>query len=181
MLKLHLSTWNLDYMIPKGISHTSVQNPTYTFQKRNISSIQENISSIQNYQGLSFLPVTFTGLADLFPQLGSWHGQLCGDIINQLWWSSAKILAGWCRGPEFKSRVWCLLLFHDDILGSLGSNLVFIIPFGITLFLTEYHEWLWKYINEIWERVLANSFSVIHKSKIICSAVQSDLLYSCIL
>jgi hypothetical protein len=53
-------------MIPKGISHTSVQNPTYEFQKRNISSIQEIISSIQNYQGLSFLPVTFPGLADLF-------------------------------------------------------------------------------------------------------------------
>jgi hypothetical protein len=38
-------------MIPKEISHTSVQNPTH-------DSIQENISSIQNYQGLSFLPVT---------------------------------------------------------------------------------------------------------------------------
>jgi hypothetical protein len=58
-------------MIPKEISHTSVQNPTHEFRKRNISSIQENISSIQNYQGLSFLPVTFTGLADLFPQLAS--------------------------------------------------------------------------------------------------------------
>jgi hypothetical protein len=55
----------------KGISHTSVQNLTYEFQKRNISSIQEIISSIQNYQGLSFLPVTFTGFADMFPQLGS--------------------------------------------------------------------------------------------------------------
>ncbi len=53
--------------------------------------------------------------------------------------------------------------------GGLGSYLVFIIPFGINYFLTEYHEWLWKYINEIWERVLANSFSGIHKSKIICS------------
>jgi hypothetical protein len=52
-------------MIPKGISHTSVQSPTYEFQKRNISSIQEIISSIENYQGLSFLPVTFTGLADV--------------------------------------------------------------------------------------------------------------------
>jgi hypothetical protein len=50
--------------------HTSVQNPISEFQKRNISSIQENISFIQNYQGLSFLPVTFTSLADLFPQLG---------------------------------------------------------------------------------------------------------------
>jgi hypothetical protein len=56
-------------MISKGISHTSVQNPTFEFQKRNISSIQETISSIQNYQGLSFLLVTFPGLAGLFPQL----------------------------------------------------------------------------------------------------------------
>jgi hypothetical protein len=71
-------------MIPKGISHNLVQNPTYDFQKRNISSIQEIISSIQNYQGLSFLPVTFTGLADLFPQLGSLHRQLCGVTMYQL-------------------------------------------------------------------------------------------------
>jgi hypothetical protein len=56
-------------MIPKGISHSSIQNPTYEFQERNINSIQENISSIQNYPGLSSLPVTFTGLADLFSQL----------------------------------------------------------------------------------------------------------------
>jgi hypothetical protein len=33
--------------------------------------------------------------------------------------------------PEFKSRLLCLQLFHNDILGSLGSNLVFKIPFGI--------------------------------------------------
>ncbi len=29
----------------------------------------------------SFLPVTFTGLADLFPQLGSWLQQLCGNFM----------------------------------------------------------------------------------------------------
>jgi hypothetical protein len=40
-------------------------------------------------------------------------------------------LASDARGPEFKFRVLCLLLFKNDILGSLGSNLVFIIPFGI--------------------------------------------------
>jgi hypothetical protein len=68
-------------MIQIGISHTSVQNPTYEFQERNIRSIQEIVSSIQNYQGLSFLPVTFTGLADLFPQLGSLYGQLCGEVM----------------------------------------------------------------------------------------------------
>jgi hypothetical protein len=118
-------------MSPKGISHTSVQNPTYKFQKRNISSFQENVSSIQNYQGLSFLPVTFTGSADLFPQLGSSHAQLCGIIVHQHWWSSGKILACDARFPEFKCSVLCLLLFHTYILGSLGSNLAFIIPFGI--------------------------------------------------
>jgi hypothetical protein len=58
-------------MIPKGTSHTSVQNPAYEFQQRNIGYIQENLSSIQNYQGLSFLLVTFPGLADLFPKLES--------------------------------------------------------------------------------------------------------------
>ncbi len=115
---MHLYTWNLDYMIPKGISHISVQIPTNEFQKRNISSIKENISFIQNYLGLSFLPVTFTGLADLFPQLGSWDGQLCGDIMFQLWWSSGKILAYDARGPEFKSRVLCLLLFMMTTLGA---------------------------------------------------------------
>jgi hypothetical protein len=45
-------------MIPKVISHTSVQNSTYEFQERNISSIQEIISSIQNYQVVIFLLVT---------------------------------------------------------------------------------------------------------------------------
>jgi hypothetical protein len=68
-------------MIPKGISHTSVQNPTYEFKKINISSIQENISSIQSYQGLSFLPVTFTGLADLLPQLDLDMHSFVGNIM----------------------------------------------------------------------------------------------------
>jgi hypothetical protein len=39
------------------------------------------LGSIQNYQGLSFLPVTFIGLADLFPQMDldmdSFVGTLC--------------------------------------------------------------------------------------------------------
>ncbi len=46
--------------------------------------------------------------------------------------TTGKILACDARGPEFKSRMLCLLLFYDDILGSLGSNLGFIFPFGIT-------------------------------------------------
>jgi hypothetical protein len=109
-------------MIPKGISHTSVQNPTYEFQKRNISSIQENISSIQNYQGLSFLPVTFTGLADLFHQLGSLHEQLC--VVTCI---------------SFDGPVAKYLLVME---GGLSSNLVCYVYyfFRITYFLTENHE-----------------------------------------
>jgi hypothetical protein len=98
-------------MILKGINHTSVQNPTYEFQKRNISSIQENVSSIQNYQGMSFLPVTFTGFADLYPQLGSWHEQLCGNIVYQALMVQWQNTCSVCRWPEFKSRVWCFILF----------------------------------------------------------------------
>jgi hypothetical protein len=34
------------------------------------------------------------------------------------------------RGPGFEFWVRSLLFFHADILGRLGSNLVFIVPFG---------------------------------------------------
>ncbi len=30
ILKIHLSKWDFDYMIPKGISQTSIPNPKYT-------------------------------------------------------------------------------------------------------------------------------------------------------
>jgi hypothetical protein len=36
-----------------------------------------------------------------------------------------------CRGPGFESWKKSLILFLADILGRLGSNLVFIVPFGI--------------------------------------------------
>ncbi len=87
--------FGLQYMIPEGISHIHSQ-----------------------LQGLSFLPFTFSGLADLFPQLRSSHGQLCGDIMYLALLVQWQNTCWWCRGPEFKSRVWCLLLFHDDIIGS---------------------------------------------------------------
>jgi hypothetical protein len=82
-------------MIPKGISHTSVQNPTYEFQKRNISSIQENICFIQNYKGLSFLLVT---LPLLVWQIYSLYWDLemdsfVGTLCIWRWWSSSKIPA----------------------------------------------------------------------------------------
>jgi hypothetical protein len=43
----------------------------------------------------------------------------------------AKYMQFDAGGPDFKSIVLCLQLFHYDILGRLGSNLVFIISFGI--------------------------------------------------
>jgi hypothetical protein len=78
----------------------------------------------------SFLAVTFTGLADLFPQLGSWHVQLCGDFKNLALVVQCQNTWYCCSGPGFESCLWSLMFFHADILGRLGSNLVFIVPFG---------------------------------------------------
>jgi hypothetical protein len=95
-------------MIPKQISQPSVQNPTYEFQERNICSIQENLSSIQNYQGLSFLPVTF-----LVWQICSLNWDLDMDRFVETFCISfdgtvAKYLQVMQGGPEFNSRVLCL-------------------------------------------------------------------------
>ncbi len=77
----------------------------------------------------------------------------------------------WSRWPEFESMGWSYIFFRDGIVGSPGSNRVFIVPFGIIFVQSLTPEWLWKYtrLNEIWERVLANSVKGIHKSKIVCS------------
>jgi hypothetical protein len=105
-------------MIPKGISHTSVKNPTYEFPKRNIHSIQENLSSIQNYQGLSFLPVTFPGLADLFSQLGSSHGQVCGNNLFSFDGPVAKYLQVMQGGLSSKPGCY---VYNFFIMTSLGA------------------------------------------------------------
>jgi hypothetical protein len=78
----------------------------------------------------SFLPVTFTGLADLFPQLGSCYQQLCGNSMYLALVVKCQITYNCFRGPGFKAWVRLLIFFHADILGRLGSNLVFIVPFG---------------------------------------------------
>ena len=98
-------------MIQIGISHTSVQNPTYEFQERNTRSIQEIVSSIQNYQGLSFLLVTFTGLGDLFRQLGSSHEQLCGNFLYLAMMVQWQNTYNCCWGPGFESWVCEFLYF----------------------------------------------------------------------
>ncbi len=74
---------------------------------------------------------SLTDLADLFPQLGSSHKQLCGNCIIYLALMVQCLHTdNWCRGPGFESLVRSLLFFNADILGRLGSNLVFIVPFG---------------------------------------------------
>ena len=45
------------------------------------------------------MPVTFTGLADLFPQLGSSHEQLCWESMDLAWWSNVKILITYAGVP----------------------------------------------------------------------------------
>jgi hypothetical protein len=56
---------------------------------------------------------------------------LWGQYISALMVQWQNTYLG-CRVPEFKFRVCFLYLFHGDILGSLGSNLVFINLFAIT-------------------------------------------------
>ena len=41
ILKMDLSNWDLDYMIPKGTSHTSAPDSTYEVQKIEIKSYKE--------------------------------------------------------------------------------------------------------------------------------------------
>jgi hypothetical protein len=144
ILKIHLSTWNLDYMIPKGISHSSVQNPTHEFQKRKYlfhSELPRTVILAGHFYGFGrFVPstgiLTWTALWGhyvssfdnpvakyLLPMQGS-RVQIKGvKFIILSWWHP------W--GPRFKSG------FHNS--------------FWDYVFLTEYHEWIWKYINEIWK------------------------------
>jgi hypothetical protein len=66
----------------------------------------------------SFLPVTVTGIADLFPQLGSLHEQLCGDEMYLALMVQCQNTDYLCRGPGFESHVKSLIF--SDILGRLG-------------------------------------------------------------
>ncbi len=53
--------------------------------------------------------------------------QICGYPNYLAVMVQHQTICSRCRGPKFKSIVF----FHEDIFGSLGSHLVFIIPFGI--------------------------------------------------
>jgi hypothetical protein len=86
---------------------------------------QINISSIQNYQGLSFLPVWQICSFNWGIHINSFVGTL--QYVSGFDGPMTKTYY-WCKG--FESWVWNLLFFHADILGRLGSNLVFIVPFG---------------------------------------------------
>jgi hypothetical protein len=64
---MDLSNLDLDFMIPKGTSHTSAPDSTYEVQKIQIKSYKENFIYIQNYQGL-------------FLALKSCQVQLCANL-----------------------------------------------------------------------------------------------------
>ncbi len=87
------------------------------------------------------MPVTVTGLGDLFPQLGSLHVQLCGGSQHLALVVQCQNTYNCCRGPGFDSRVIFIIFFHADILGRQGSNLVFIVPFGTSY--VEFGSELW--------------------------------------
>jgi hypothetical protein len=68
-------------MIPKGTSPTSAPDSTYEVPKIEILSFKENISSIQNYQGL-------------FLYLGFWEVQLCANyyyLSLMVQWQSPQL------------------------------------------------------------------------------------------
>ncbi len=115
-----MSSWKkLRTLDPASILSMNHQSRYYRFPQINISSIQ-NCHSCRS----------FTGFADLFPQLGASHQQLCGPSMYLALMVRCQNTYNWCRGPGFKSWLWSLFFFHADILGILGSNLVFIVPFG---------------------------------------------------
>ncbi len=96
----------------------------------------------------SFLPVTFTGLADLFPQVGSLHEhsseQLCRYSIYWLWWSNVKIIT--------------------SVAGGLGSNPVSQFYYfscwhpSETRFKSGFHSSFWDFMCGIWKWGMASSF-----------------------
>jgi hypothetical protein len=116
----------------------------WTIKARYQRCPQINISSIQNYQGLSFLPVTFTGLADLFPQLWSLNERLCRDSLYLF------------DGPMSKN----LVLMQGSRARILGVN------FNIfscwhhweTRFKSGFHSSFWDFISGIWNWGMASSF-----------------------
>ncbi len=67
---------------------------------------------------------------------------------------------------ESRDQIQCVkfLYFNNHIVGSPG--IIFFSQFLLVLYQSKC---LGKYINELWELVLANSLSGIHKLKIVCS------------
>jgi hypothetical protein len=99
----------------------------------------------------SFLPVTYTGLADLFPQLGSSHEQLCGTFMYLALVFQCQNTYNSCRGPGFESCVWILIFFSCWH------------PWE-TRFKSGFHSSFWDFIYGIWNWGMASSFHVIQIS-----------------
>jgi hypothetical protein len=92
-----------------------------------------------------FLPVTFTGLADLFPQLGSSHEQLYGTSFFLALVVQCQNTYNYCRGPEFKS---CVVIFTIFSCWHPWE----------TRFKSGFHSSFWDFIHGIRKWVMASSF-----------------------
>jgi hypothetical protein len=92
------------------------------------------------------LPVTFTGLADLFPQLGSSHEQLCGDFM----YLALKVQ---CQD----TYVFLMQGSPVQILGVKYNIFSCWHPWE-TRFKSGFHRSFWDFICGIWNSGLASSF-----------------------
>jgi hypothetical protein len=116
-------------MIPKGISHTSVQNLTYKFQHSILVPFRKIIVPFRTTKDChscrSLLLVWHFCSLSWNLDMHSFVGSLCISLDGPV----AKYLL-MMQGARVQIQGVMFITFQDDILGSLGSNLLFIIPFG---------------------------------------------------
>ncbi len=145
ILKIDLSSWALYYMISKGTSHTSVPNSTYEVQKFQYNPISLLVVQIWKQYSPKERITNFQEWNLIFPNDG-WKisvpfrtTKACSPYWNLAKYSFVWVARVWIQSVNFVN-------FHDVIIESHG-----LIP--VTGF--------WKYINELWEWVLATSLPEI--------------------
>jgi hypothetical protein len=127
---LRMSSWNKLHTLDLNSGPLPKQQvfSQWTTKARYQSFPQINISSIENYQGLSFLPIWY---GRFVPSTGIFSWTALWGIYVSMLLVQCQNTYNWCRGTGFESWVKSLIFFHADILGRLGSNLVFMFLVGL--------------------------------------------------